>query len=209
MSTRLMPEEAAPRVARLRAGLRSSWQDLAVQQDAIALADCPSLRAWREGHQAEGIRLMLQPDHLAGVRDFTVVSRRKRDAGVSLVRIHLVDEDRRRRDPVCRAYLGWLREHFRQINIPWGGETVHWLPVPVCEQAGIVLPRDDVTIFDNRTVLTSQYASGQLASRTFYDSGEDEATLDWARSLMAELTGLVRAGDYLLAPAGHVMPCPW
>ncbi|MGH3169675.1 MAG: DUF6879 family protein, partial [Trebonia sp.] len=182
MSICLSPGEAAPRIGRLLAGLKRSWVDLAVQQDATALADCPSLRAWLDGDRTESTRLMLGPGHLAGTRDFTTASRRNADAGVSLVRIHLVDEERQRRDSRCRGYLGWLRELFRQINIPWGGETVHWLPVSACERAGIALPRDDVAIFDDRMVLTSRYDAGQLISRTFHDSGEDQATLDWARA---------------------------
>lgn len=209
MSIRLMPGEAAPRIDQLRAGLTRSWVDLAVQQDSTPLADCASLRAWQGGNEAESIRLMLGTDRLARVRDFTMVNRQKRNAGVSLLRIHLVDEDRQRRDPGCRWYLGWLREHFRQINIPWGGEIVHWLPVSACARAGITLPQDDVAIFDDQVVLTSQYASGQLASRTFHEGSADHATLDWARSLAARLAGLVVGGAYLLPPAEHVLPCPW
>jgi hypothetical protein len=209
MSICLPRDEAAPRIARLQAGLTHSWTDLAVQQDATALADCPSLRAWQAGDERESVRLMLCPEHLATLRDFIVVNRRNTEAGVRLTRIHLVDEDRRQRDPGCRSYLDWLREHFRQVNIPWTGETVHWLPLSACARAGITPPRDDMALYDDRVVVTSRYESTQLISRTFHDAEEDHATLDHARRLLTALGGLVAGGTYLLPPAGHESPYPW
>src|SRR5260370_29852411 len=114
--------EAAARIDRLWAGMNSSWLDLAVQQDCTAMADCPSLRAWQEGRQAESIRLLLSPDYMENMRYFITVSRAKKAAGVDLMRIYLVDERRQQQDAGCRMYLSWLQEHFRQVNIPWGGE---------------------------------------------------------------------------------------
>jgi hypothetical protein len=144
------------------------------------------------------------------MRYFITVSRAKKAAGVDLIRIYLVDERRQQQDTSCRMYLSWLQEHFRQVNIPWGGEVVHWLPMSVCYRAGIIPPQDDVALYDNRVLLTSQYArSGQLKSRTFYEAGEDPDMLYWARSLMADVTKLVAGGAYLLGPAARASLCPW
>lgn len=209
MSICLPRAKAAPHIGELLAALKLSWTDLAVQQDATAQADCPSLRAWQQGDQAESIRLMLEPDHLMAMRDFIVVNRRNSAAGVRLTRIHLVDEDRRQRDPSCLSYLNWLREHFRQVNIPWIGETVHWLPVSECERAGIATPHDDMALYDDHVVVTSQYEYGQLISRTFYAADEDPLMLGEARSLLSALCKLVAGGAYQLQPAEQPRPYPW
>jgi hypothetical protein len=212
MSCRLTPAAAITHISRLRADLKESWQDLAVQQDCTAMADCPSLRAWLDGRREESVRLLLDPQYLesAGIKEFVTVGRAKKAAGVMLARILVVDESRRQNDPACRAYLDWLQEIFCQVNIPWGGEIVHALPLSQCRTAGITLPHDDVAIFDNHIVMTSQYGpSGQLKSRTFYGADRDPAAVHWAISLIAKVTSLAEGGSYALRPADPAQHYPW
>jgi hypothetical protein len=212
VSCRMSPEEAMTYINRLRADLTESWLDLALQQDCAAMADCPSLRAWQEGREEESVRLLLDPGYLqnAGMKEFVTVSRAKVAAGVKLMRILVVDERRRQEDPACRAYLDWLREFFRQVNIPWGGEVVHSVPMSECRRAGISLPQDDVAIFDGQVVMTSQYGpSGQLESRTFYRADSDPAMLSRACSLMARVSSLIEGGSYALRPSAPPSPYPW
>jgi hypothetical protein len=205
------PEKAAAKVRRLQAGLTTAWLDIAVQQDCTAMADCPSLQAWRAGRPADSIRLLLSPAYLeANIRDFITLNRDRKAAGVSLERIYLVDHARQEQDASCRAYLGWLREVFRQVNVPWSGEQVHWLPMQECARAGIRPPLDDLAFYDSRILMTSQYsADGRLTSRTFCEAGEDPGIFSWARALAADLRKLVAGGAYLLRPAAGAAPCPW
>jgi uncharacterized protein DUF6879 len=212
VSFRISPDEAIKHINRLRGDLSESWLDLALQQDCTAMADCPSLRAWQDGREEESVRLLLDPGYLesAGMKEFVTVSRARKAAGVKLMRILVVDEGRRQEDPACRAYLDWLREFFRQVNIPWGGEVVHSVPMSECIGAGLTLPQDDVAIFDGQVVMTSQYGpSGQLESRTFYRADSDPAMLSRASSLMARVSGLIEGGSYLLRPSAAPAPYPW
>src|ERR1035441_9815204 len=184
MSTRLFPAEAVPRIDHLWSSLTISWLDLAVQQHSGLLAEDPGfpwLQAWRRGQRPFSVQLMLGQDYLSSIQNFITTCHEMQN-GVGLTRIHLVDEVQYTQDENCRDYLDWLREHFCQINIPWGGEQVHWLPVSECDRAGIPVPSFDMALFDGRSLLGSDYdESGKLVSRTVYSDEEDPGVLYEAR----------------------------
>lgn len=210
MSTVIAPQDAAPYLAQRWNSMTKSRFDFAALQNGTVLCECPSLQAWQEGDKDRAIELMFEPEYLANVQEFFDNSLKKESEGVSLIRVHLFDEERYENDKGCHDYLDWLREHFRQLNLRWCAEKFHWLPKSVCDQAGLVLPKDDFALYDGDRLLTSQYDEiGTPLSRTFYELDEDFDAIAQARSLVAQLSELVAEGTYEVKAAEPPLPCPW
>lgn len=157
---KIVPREQGNQLwTKLWDGLTTEWFKVEVLQDYSAEDKGLSLDAWRAGDKERSIELLHEQP-----ADWTSECRAKVQAGVKLIRIHVVDYP-------LSEYVQWEIEVYKNRNVPLGNEEVYL--VDRADLRGIDLPAGDMMMFDQKDVVINSYdETGYAYEQTFY--GEDD-----------------------------------
>lgn len=141
--------------------MTNEWFKVEVLQDYAGEDDGPSLRNWIKGDKQTAIELIKSSDYSKWAKD----CREKLAQGVKLIRIHIVEQP-------LTDYIEWEIEHYKLVNIPRCGESVHLLNR--AKVADLSLPDGDFMIFDEKKVVLNKYdKKGSMTHQTFFEEPDD------------------------------------
>ena len=141
--------------------MANEWFKLEVLQDYTGEDDGSSLRAWLKGDKNRSIELLRTDDD----PEFTRECCAKRDQGVKLTRIHMIEEP-------PSPYMLWELEYYKYISIPLRSEQVSI--IHKADVAALDLPDGDLMIFDGRRAIENSYdKTGRMVQANFYDERDD------------------------------------
>ncbi len=133
----------------------------------------PSLKAFRRGDKATSLKL-LQEEIKQTTPWFAPTKRIKK------IRIHIV------KLPLT-PYLEWEIEWYKAFNIPKVGEQIFLINQNKAVKQGIKLPKGDLIILDNTTVIVNEYESkqgGVIGSRVYVGPEEIKPFLKLKKQLL-------------------------
>jgi len=139
---------------------KKEWFKVEMLQDYSSEDVGPSLNAWLSGHKKKSIQLMLVDKN---EREWAEQTKK---ASFKKIRIHIVQKP-------YTPYLEWEIEHYKNLNIPLGGEEVYLIDRK--DVKDLNLPDGDFVIFDKISVVRNYYNSkGKVYKMDFYEKKRND-----------------------------------